>query len=131
MKLFQAQILTPDGTVFDGQAESIRMPGVQGDFQVLINHANLMASLEIGPVTLVDSNGKTHKYAISGGVVDVNSNVVSLFAEAAEHADTINIERARASKDRSEQRLNDSTMDELRAEISLRRALNRLKVAGH
>ncbi len=131
MKLFQAQILTPDGTVFDGQAESIRMPGVQGDFQVLINHANLMASLEIGPVILVDSNGKTHKYAISGGVVDVNSNVVSLFAEAAEHADTINIERAHASKDRSEQRLKDSSMDQLRAEISLRRALNRLKVAGH
>ena len=131
MKLFQAQILTPDGTVFDGQAESIRMPGVEGDFQVLINHANLMASLEIGPVTLVDSFGKTHKYAISGGVVDVNSNVVSLFAEAAEHADGINIERARASKERSEQRIKDTSMDQLRAEISLRRAINRLRVAGH
>jgi len=130
MKLFQAQILTPDGSVFDGQVESIRMPGSEGDFQVLINHANLMASLDVGPVTIVDSSGKNHKFAVSGGVVDVNNNVVSLFAEAAEHSDSINVERARASKERAELRMKDLTMDQVRVEASLKRAMNRLRVAG-
>lgn len=130
MNLFHAQILTPDGPVFEGKVESIRMPGTEGDFQVLINHANLMASLGIGPVTLTDSVGKVHKFAISGGLVDVNNNSVSLFAEAAESSSAIDVERARASKARAEQRVKDLTMDQIRAQASLHRAVNRLKVAG-
>lgn len=130
MNLFHAQILTPDGPVFEGKVESIRMPGTEGDFQVLINHANLMASLGIGPVTLTDAVGKVHKFAISGGLVDVNNNSVSLFAEAAESSSAIDVERARASKARAEQRVKDLTMDQIRAQASLHRAVNRLKVAG-
>jgi F-type H+-transporting ATPase subunit epsilon len=130
MNVFLAQILTPDGPVFDGKVESIRMPGTEGDFQVLINHANLMSSLDIGPVTIVDAVGKVHKFAISGGMVDVNSNVVSLFAEAAEPSSAIDVERARASKARAEQRVKDMNMDQIRAQASLQRAVNRLKVAG-
>lgn len=130
MKLFEAKILTPDGTIFEGQVESIRVPGSMGDLQVLINHANLLATLDIGPVSLLDSTGKTQKFAVSGGVIDVNDNVISLFAEAAEHCENINVERARASKERAEQRVKDLTMDQVRAEASLKRAMNRLKVAG-
>lgn len=130
MNVFQAQILTPDGPVFDGKVESIRVPGTNGDFQVLINHANLMSSLDVGPVTIVDVNGKILKVAISGGMLDVNNNVVSLFAEAAEPSNVINVERARASKDRAEQRVKDSSMDQARVQISLLRAVNRLKIAG-
>lgn len=130
MNVFQAQILTPDGPVFDGKVESIRVPGTNGDFQVLINHANLMSSLDVGPVTIVDATGKVLKIAISGGMLDVNNNVVSLFAEAAEPSNVINVERARASKDRAEQRVKDSSMDQARVQISLLRAVNRLKIAG-
>lgn len=129
MNVFQAQILTPDGPVFDGKVESIRVPGTNGDFQVLINHANLMSSLDVGPVTIVDVNGKILKVAISGGMLDVNNNVVLLFAEAAEPSNVINVERARASKDRAEQRVKDSNMDQARVQISLLRAVNRLKIA--
>jgi F-type H+-transporting ATPase subunit epsilon len=130
MKLFEAKILTPDGTIFEGQVESIRVPGSMGDLQVLINHANLLAALDVGPVTLLDPTGKTQKFAISGGVVDVNNNVVSLFAEAAELSENINIERARASKERAELRIKDLTVDQVRAEASLKRAMNRIKVAS-
>ena len=130
MNVFHAQILTPDGPIFEGKVESIRMPGTEGDFQVLINHANLMASLAVGPVTLTDAVGKVHKFAISGGLVDVNNNSVSLFAEAAEPSTAIDVERARASKARAEQRVKDLSMDQIRAQASLQRAMNRLKVAG-
>src|SRR5690606_10600177 len=118
----------PDGPVYEGQVESIRMPGSEGDFQVLVNHANLMVTLDIGPVTLRDASGKEQKFAISGGMVDVNNNTVSLFAEAAERSDAIDVERAQAAKERAERRVKDSTMDHVRAEASLRRAMNRLKV---
>jgi len=86
--------------------------------------------LGIGPVTLTDAVGKVHKFAISGGLVDVNNNSVSLFAEAAESSSAIDVERARASKARAEQRVKDLTMDQIRAQASLHRAVNRLKVAG-
>ena len=130
MKLFKAQILTPDGPVFEGQVESIRMPGTEGDFQVLVNHANLMATLDVGPVTIKSASGAELSFAITGGLTDVNNNVVSLFAEAAEPSDKINVERARGSKERAEQRVKDLNMDHTRAEASLSRAINRLKVAG-
>jgi F-type H+-transporting ATPase subunit epsilon len=129
MNTLQAHILTPDGPVFEGEIKSIRLPGAEGDFQVLQQHASLIASLTIGPVNIVQPDGKSQKFAISGGLVEVNQNQVTLFAEAAEHREKINLDRARAAKERAEQRLKENQYDQVRAEAALRRAINRLKIA--
>jgi F-type H+-transporting ATPase subunit epsilon len=54
-KTFKAQLLTPDGSKFDGEVKSVTMPGVNGSFQILFNHAPIVSALDIGRIKLVDA----------------------------------------------------------------------------
>ncbi len=130
MSNFKTSLLTPDGALFEGEVVSLNVPGSDGDFQVLHNHAALMSTLDVGIAKVKTPDNKITEFALSGGFVEVNQNVVTVLAEAAEPAGAIDVERARASKQRAEERLRDTSMDRARAEASLRRAINRLKIAG-
>jgi F-type H+-transporting ATPase subunit epsilon len=130
MSNFKTSLLTPDGAIFEGDVVSLNVPGSDGDFQVLHNHAALMSTLDVGIAKVKTPDNKITEFALSGGFVEVNQNVVTVLAEAAELANSIDVERARASKQRAEERLRDTSMDRARAEASLRRAINRLKIAG-
>jgi F-type H+-transporting ATPase subunit epsilon len=90
-------ILTPDKEVFHGPIVSVKVPGSIGEFQVLKNHAPIVSSLEKGVVTLVTNggaykfydeesgtikegheSGKTIKFDIGGGFIEVLNNEISL-----------------------------------------------------
>lgn len=131
MKTFEAQILTPDGPAYKGLVEGIDLPGTEGRFQVLVNHASLMTALDIGVITVSDGNGGKEEFAISGGFAEVHENAVTVLAEAAENKKEIDLERARESKKRAEERLKSENFDKTRAEIALRRAVNRIKLASN
>lgn len=129
----EAQILTPYGAAFKGKAAGVALPGTEGRFEVLVNHAPLMSSLEPGEVVVrSDADGKVHRFAVSGGFVDVSTNAVTVLAEAAETPDQIDVARAEAALNRAKERLanRSADVDQLRAEAALSRAMNRLKVAG-
>jgi F-type H+-transporting ATPase subunit epsilon len=132
MKTFEAKILTPDGPVFKGMIESINLPGTQGNFQVLADHAALMSALEPGKIRIHDGTPKDIIFAVSVGFVEVNENQVTVLAEAAESPDKIDVDRALDAKRRAEERLkatNDDSIDETRAQAALQRAVNRLSLA--
>lgn len=130
MKTFKTEIVTPEGRAFEGNSASVVMPGVQGSFEVRHNHASLISLLEIGMVRIADEQEKEHEYAISGGFVEVSNNQVILMAETAERSDEIDLERAREARKRAEERLRKKNVEHARAELALRRAINRIKVAG-
>lgn len=128
---FKLEILTPQKNVFSGEVESFTAPGESGSFQVLRNHAPLLSSIAAGEVRLVDQSGNEFVYATSGGFVEVNHNSASFLADTLEKKEEINVERARKSKERAEERLskNEPGTDSARARAALVRAVNRLKVA--
>jgi len=128
MKSFEAQILTPNGPVFNGMVESIKLPGTQGNFQILHNHASLMSGLEIGVVTINEGGNNTLQIAVSTGFVEVHDNKVVVLAESAEKKEQIDIQRALESKKRAEERLKAENVDVGRAEAALVRAINRIKL---
>ncbi len=74
-------IITPDQTVLSGEITSVKLPGSTGSFQVLNNHANLIASLGDGQVTVLTAKGETKTVQISGGVVEVLENKITVLAE--------------------------------------------------
>jgi F-type H+-transporting ATPase subunit epsilon len=74
------EIITPDKKVFAGEATAVTLPGIQGQFQVLNNHAALVSTLGQGSV-VVEANGK-ETFTIDGGVVEVLNNNVLVLAEA-------------------------------------------------
>lgn len=130
-KQLRLEIVTPRRTLFAAEVMSFSAPGVVGGFQVLVNHAPLLSALETGEVKLVEPGGAESRFATSGGFVEVRNNTVVLLAETAERSDEIDVERARAARERARARLSERAQDvDLeRARASLRRAENRLAVA--
>lgn len=75
------EIITPDKKLFSGEAKSIKLPGTDGSFGILDDHAAMIASLKKGTVKVVDDKNATENFAINGGVVEVLKNKVILLAE--------------------------------------------------
>lgn len=81
MSTFQAQILTPEGSLFEGEVTGVQMPGSMGSFEVKANHAPIVSTLDQGTVLVRKIDGNTN-YSISGGFVEVNNNKLTLLAES-------------------------------------------------
>ena len=131
MATLRLEVVTPDKTVINTDAEMVICPGVEGEFGVLPHHVSLLSALKIGSLRFrVD--GKDEEIFISGGFVDVNNNMCSVLAESAEHAHDIDTARAMAAKERAEERLarREEDLDEVRALIALQKATMRLQIAG-
>ncbi len=131
---FKLDIRTPEGMAWEGEASIVTLPGRQGRFQVLINHAPLLTELEIGEITLTDAAGKEKIFASSGGFAEVRLNSVTVLSETIEEGTDIDRERALSAQTRAENRVKEartvsgSGINRTRAEAALARAENRLKV---
>lgn len=76
------EIITPERKVFDGDIKSVRVPGKKGSFQVLIDHAPIISTLDSGQVIMVDLNGNEKIFQISGGLIEVKANKIILLADS-------------------------------------------------
>ncbi|MEX2596502.1 MAG: ATP synthase F1 subunit epsilon [Salibacteraceae bacterium] len=74
------EILSPDKRIYSGDADALQLPGKDGLFGILKNHAPMISSLKKGMVK-VSVNGKDELFEINGGVVEVQSNKVIVLAE--------------------------------------------------
>jgi len=72
------KIISAEQIEFEGTVDSVTLPGVMGAFQVLKNHAALIAALKAGTMTYHVDGGETVERAIHGGVADIKDNVVSV-----------------------------------------------------
>ncbi|MEP1150732.1 MAG: hypothetical protein JXR20_08610 [Balneola sp.] len=81
MSTFIAQILTPEGSLFEGDVTGVKMPGSEGSFEVKANHAPIVSTLEEGDVLVRKPEGDAN-YKISGGFVEVAGNKLTLLAES-------------------------------------------------
>ena len=75
------EIITPDKTVFEGEANSVRLPGIDGWFEILDHHAPLVSILGEGDIKVTDPKKKDHMIPINGGVIEVLNNHVKILAE--------------------------------------------------
>ncbi len=78
--MLKLRIVSPESIAYDGEAESVRVPGILGSFEILNNHAPIISALQKGQVEYVNSEGR-HMVDINGGFVKVQKNVVSLCVE--------------------------------------------------
>lgn len=131
-KTQRLDIVTPERRVYSGNVRYVVVPGTEGEMGFLPNHAPLVSGLKIGIVRVQDEEGKSFKVAISGGFVEVADSRVTILANTAERDSEIDRDRAEAAKARAEQRLASKSpdLDVARAELALKRALNRLKATS-
>ncbi len=133
MTPFPLKIVTPDGLLFDGEAEEILVRTTSGDVAILAGHINYVAPLGMGRATVV-SGGNRRTAACIGGMLSVVDGAVTLVPTTFEWAEDIDLPRAEASLQRADKVLHDKTSSDtdLRlAEARLRRALVRKSVAGN
>lgn len=133
MTPFHLKIVSPDGLLFDGQAEELIVRTTNGDVAILARHINYVAALGMGRAVVI-ADGKRRTAACIGGMLSVVDGEVTLVPTTFEWADKINLNRAEASLQRANQVLHDqnaSDTDIKLAEARLHRALVRKNVASH
>lgn len=75
------EIITPDSSVFTGEVSLIQLPGIDGSFEILNNHAPLISVLKEGKVKIKNDKGQEQFFEIKGGVIEVLKNKVLILAE--------------------------------------------------
>ena len=130
MTPFHLKIVTPDGLIYDGQAEELLVRTTNGDVGILARHMNYVAPLGMGRAVIV-SDGQRRTAACIGGMVSVSKGEVTLVPTTFEWADKIDVARAEAALEKAEKVLHDqnaSDTDLRLAEAKLHRALVRKSV---
>ncbi|MDE6497842.1 MAG: hypothetical protein K2L21_04180 [Muribaculaceae bacterium] len=72
------KIISAVEVLFEGEATAVTLPGTMGAFTVLHNHASLVAMLAAGNILYRMPDGSEHTAAITGGVADIDSNIISV-----------------------------------------------------
>ncbi|NOY06312.1 MAG: F0F1 ATP synthase subunit epsilon [Chlorobi bacterium] len=129
---FTLKIIAPSGVIYENEVVSVSVPGSEGRFQILRNHAPFLSGVKIGELDVVEKDGKKRRFAVTNGFSHVENNTMVLLTDSAEPGEIIDVERAKAALKRAEERIQakDRSIDVERARLALARALNRLKVAG-
>ncbi len=134
MTEFKLKILTPEGVVYDGMAESVIVRTTVGDKGILAKHEPYVAALTIGQAK-IRINGTVRIGAVSSGIVEVTKDQTSILAQSFEWADEIekNVDRAEKAKALAQERMQQYKDDQRAldiAEYKLKRAINRINTAN-
>jgi F-type H+-transporting ATPase subunit epsilon len=131
MTPFKLQIVTPDKVFFDGETDNLIVKTTVGDKGILARHEPYVAALVIGKFR-VSTDGNFRAAAIASGILKVGKDRTTILAQSCEWEDEIDVNRAEIAKAKAEERLKQklSAKESDMAEFKLKRALNRLTVAG-
>ena len=106
MASFSLKILACDRLFFEGDCDKLIFPAYDGDVEILANHEQLTAQIEIGELRYVATGvSDWQKAVVSGGIITVDNNVVTVIVYSAEKPEEIDAARARAAKEKLKQSL--------------------------
>ena len=120
----RCEIVSQDRTVFQGDVDIFILPGAAGEMGILPHHAPVLATLKYG-VIKIRQNGKEKLFAVAGGIAEVQPDVVTILADAAENVEDIDITRALAAKKRAEEALAGLKPEDVDAYSKMEAALRR------
>ncbi|MBI1750500.1 MAG: F0F1 ATP synthase subunit epsilon [Acidobacteria bacterium] len=125
-------VVTPERQLLQESVDSLQLPGQKGYLGILPGHAALITELGYGELSYRKGKDLRH-LTVMGGYAEVLADRVIVLAEVSERAEEINVDRARAAKERAEKLMGkpgDKDVDWDVAMLALRRALIRLQVAA-
>ncbi|MBC8078930.1 MAG: F0F1 ATP synthase subunit epsilon [Gorillibacterium sp.] len=131
MSTFRLEIVTPERKVYEQDIDMVVVEGIEGQLGILPNHIPLLTALKIGPLRII-KDGAEEEVAVGGGFMEVRKDKVIILAETAELPEDIDLARAEEARRRAENYLlHPDEHDQVRAEMALKRAINRINVASH
>ena len=132
MSSFPLKIVTPEGLIFDGQAEKLIVRTTSGDTAILARHINYVTPLGMGQAVVV-ADGNRRLGACIGGMLSMVNGECTLLPTTFEWAEDIDVDRAEASRQKAEKILSDTNSTEADLDLAkarLYRALIRKNVAS-
>jgi F-type H+-transporting ATPase subunit epsilon len=120
----RCEIVSQDRQVFSGDADMVIVPGSQGEMGILPNHAPLLSTLKFG-ILRVRYKGQEQIFTVAGGVIEVQPDLITIMADAAENVQEIDISRAEAAKRRAEEILKQGPPPDSDAYLKIESALRR------
>ena len=75
------EIITPDKNIYNGEANYVSVPGIDGSLGILNNHAPLITTLIEGEILVRKEDGTEENIPVAGGVLEVLKNKVIILAE--------------------------------------------------
>jgi F-type H+-transporting ATPase subunit epsilon len=126
----QVAVVTAERELYSGEADSVIVPGTEGQLGILPRHAALLTTIKVGEL-LIKLGGAEEPLFVSGGFLEVSNNRITVLAETAEYAEEIDQARAEAARHRAQEHLAQAHSDMERAELlgALERAVARIHVA--
>ncbi len=128
---FKLDIIASDRHFYNGQAEMLVLPGIDGEYGVMSGHEAMVTAIVPGEVDItVDGEEKT--VAVSEGFAEIKPESVVLIVDSAEWPEEIDVKRAERAKERAEEKLrqHQSKLEYYHSRAALSRAMNRLKITS-
>jgi F-type H+-transporting ATPase subunit epsilon len=120
----RCEIVSQDRTVFTGEVDIVVLPGAGGEMGVLPKHAPVLTTLKYGLIK-VRKGGKEEVFTVAGGVAEVQPDIVTVLADAAENVDEIDEARADAARKRAEEALKKGVPADNDAYLAMEAALRK------
>ena len=120
----RCEIVSQDRTVFQGDVDIVVLPGAAGEMGILPHHAPVLAILKYGVIKIRQA-GKEQLFVVAGGIAEVQPDIVTVLADAAENIEDIDVTRAKAAKKRAEDALAKITPADQDAYLTMEAALRR------
>jgi len=120
----RCEIISQDRTVFHGDVDIVILPGAAGEMGVLPHHAPLLTTLKYG-VIKIRQRGRESVFSVAGGVAEVQPDIVTVLADAAENVEDIDVERAKAARKRAQDVLDSGELKDMDAILNIEAALRR------
>jgi F-type H+-transporting ATPase subunit epsilon len=111
---FHFELVSPDKMLFNGSAQAVLVPGAEGDFQVLSDHAPVMTAMRPGVVGIDDAEGKHRRVFVRGGFADASKEGLILLAETAIPFEDFNADKLGQEIKNAEEDLADANEDQKR-----------------
>ncbi len=118
------EIVSQDRMVFEGDVDIVVLPGSAGEMGILPHHAPLLTTLNYG-VIKVRTKGKEEIFTVAGGVAEIQPDIVTVLADAAENVREIDLDRAEAARKRAQEALEKGVPPETDTYLAVEAALRR------
>lgn len=77
----QLEIITPEKKIYSGDVTAVNLPGSDGSFGLLENHAPIISTLKVGTIKVVEKDNSEKSFDVKGGVIEMNNNKIIVLAE--------------------------------------------------
>jgi F-type H+-transporting ATPase subunit epsilon len=129
MRTFQLKITSSGGCFYEGTCESLMLPTENGVYGILAHHESMVVGICIGELRYLDADG-WHSVVVGQGYARSGQNQVTIIVDSAERPEDVDENRARAAKERAEERLafQKSQKEYYQGKLAMTRAMARLKI---